>query len=60
MIDTAAIAKIVKDLRDYMCNPAYKEFNTLSAEMKRDKYEAYLKAGFTKQEALELCTKEMF
>ena len=59
MINTAAIAKLVKELRDYMLNPAYKEFLEMSAEMRRDKFNAYIKAGFTEQQALELCSKEV-
>ena len=58
MIDTAAIARMIKELTDYMSNPAYKELNELMGRMRWEKYKAYRDVGFSEQQALELCMKD--
>ena len=60
MINLADMAKMIKSLQDVMKNPAYTEYIKVSARARREKYKAYLDAGFSEQQALELCSKEMF
>lgn len=51
------LAPLVKEMLERMQNPAYQDLVAATAIERRIKYKAYLKEGFTEQQALELCTK---
>lgn len=48
------LAKSIKDLGEMLKNPAYVELINASAKEAYFKYTAYIKAGFSAQQALQL------
>lgn len=53
--DRAALAQSVKNMRENL--PALMEFEQLQARLSRHKFQALVEAGFSEQQALELCRR---